>query len=235
MTHTIKAVRVGGTWLATASLLMIAAFGLHGPIAPDLSDQMMRLAAAAVRWSVAHWLAAALSLYSVAGVIVLTSQSRLTDNWWTMTAWTVMPVGAIWTTLTAVAETTVVTDAAVYGNIETFKAWWAFAEGQANGFAFLALAVAVIAGHEARRPEGTAPAWSAWIAMVAGISSFAGWALGMWFGKGIGNLLWVASSAIMNVWTLWLGVALTRFQADASYSDEERFVRPGTATAGGQS
>lgn len=213
MPHTRNAVQVGGAWLAIASFFMIAALGFHGPIAPDLDDQMTRISDAAVRWSVVHWIAAAaLSLYAVSGLVVLTAQSRLTDGWWTMTAWAVIAVGALWTMTTAVAETTVVANAAVSGSSETFNTWWAFAEGKANGFAFLALAVAVIAGNEARSPEGTTPTWSAWTAMVAGIASFAGWALGMWFGLGIGNLLWVASSIAMSVWTLWFGVILMRAQ-----------------------
>lgn len=154
--------------------------------------------------------AAALSLYAVTGLVVLSSGSRLTETWWTLTAWTIVPVGALWTLATAVAEATVVAGAAAMGATETFEAWWAFAEGMANGFAFLALAVAVIAGNEARSSERATPAWSAWIAVGAGVASFSGWALGMWFGVGFGNLLWVVSSIAMSVWTLWFGVALTR-------------------------
>ncbi len=52
--------------------------------------------------------------------------------------------------------------------------------------------------------------------MVAGFSFFAGWALGMWFEVGIGSLLWVASSIVMSLWTLWFGVALMRSQASVS-------------------
>ena len=211
MTHTNRSVRVGGMWLAAASFLMIVVLGLHGPIHPDLQVQMTRIAEAAIRWSVVHWMAAAaLSLYAVAGLVVLTSRSRLTDGGWTLTAWAVMTVGALWTMTTAVAETTVVTNAAVSGSRETFEAWWAFAEGKGNGFAFLALAVAGIAGHEARASAGATPAWSAWTAMVAGMTSFAGWVLGMWFGVGLGNLLWVVASLVMSLWTLWFGVVLTR-------------------------
>jgi hypothetical protein len=208
-THTNTAVSVGGMWLAVASLLMIAALVFHGPIAPDLHDQMTRIADASLRWSVVHWLAAAaLSLYAMSGLVVLTSQSRLVDGKWPMTAWAVLVVGALWTMTTAVAEATVVTNTAVSGSKEMFEAWWAFAEGKANGFAFLALAVAVIAGNEARSSEGVTPKWSAWTAMIAGGASFSGWALGMWFGVGTGNLLWVVSSLLMNVWTLWFGVVL---------------------------
>jgi hypothetical protein len=211
MTQANKAMRVGGAWLAIASFLMILALALHGPIAPDPGDQMARIAEAAVRWSVAHWIAAAgLSLYAVTGLVVLTSQSRLTEGWWTMTAWAVIPVGALWTMTTAVAETTVVASAAASGSSETFQAWWAFAEGKAHGYAFVALALAVIAGNEARSSAGATPAWSAWAAMLAGIASFAGWVLGMWFGIGLGSPLWVASSIVMSVWALWFGVALTR-------------------------
>lgn len=207
-----RAVRAGGAWLAIASFLMIVALAFHGPIAPDLDDQMARIADARIRWSAVHWVAAtALSLYAVAGLIVLTSRSRLIERWWTTTAWAVLAVGALWTVTTAVAETTVVAHAAVSGSRETFQAWWAFAAGNANGFAFLALAVALIAGNEVDASAGATPIWSAWIAVVAGVASFAGWVLGMWFGIGPGNLLWLVASIAMSVWTFWFGVALMRF------------------------
>lgn len=209
-----RPVRVAGAWLAIASLLMIVVLGLHGPIAPDLHHQMTRIADAAVRWSVVHWIAAAaLSLYVVSGLIVLTSHSRLTDGWWTLTAWAVICVGCLWTMTTAVAEGTVVAEAAASGSEATYAAWWAFAEGMANGFAFFALAVAVIAGSEARRPEGATPAWAAWLGAGAGVASFSGWALGMWFGVAAGNLLWVLSSLVMSLWMFWFGAVLMRTPA----------------------
>jgi hypothetical protein len=172
---------------------------------------MKKIADGAMAWSVIHWVSAAsLSLYAVTGLVVLTSGSRLAGGWWTMTAWAVLTVSALWTMTTAVAEATVVTNAAVSGAKEMFEAWWAFAEGKASGIAFLALAVSVISGNEAQSSERAVPAWSAWIAMVSGVASFAGWALGRWFGVDFGNLLWVASSVLMSVWTLWFGVALMR-------------------------
>ncbi len=217
MTHTNNAVRVGGAWLAVASFLMIVALGFHGPIAPDLNEQMTKIADAAIRWALVHWIAAAaLSLYAVSGLIVLTSRSRLTEGWWTMTAWAVIPVGAFWTMTTAVAETTVVANAAASGSSEVFEVWWAFAEGKANGFAFLALAIAVIAANEVRASARVTPTWSAWTAVVAAVASFAGWALGMWFGVNFGNLLWVIASIVMSAWTLWFGVALMRAQVNGS-------------------
>jgi hypothetical protein len=207
--------QVAGTWLAIASLLIIATLVLHGPIAPDLGDQMKRVAEGPVRWAVAHWIAAAaFSLLVVTGLVVLSSRSRLTASSSTLTAWAVVSVGALWTMTTAVAEATVVAAAAAAGNMGTFEAWWAFAEGKATGFAFVALAVAAIARNEAQSSERIAPAWSAWIAMVAGVVSFAGWALGMWFDVGFGSHLWVASSILMSVWTVWFGVELMRSQAD---------------------
>ena len=140
---------------------------------------MKRIADGAMAWSVIHWVSAAsLSLYAVTGLVVLTSGSRLTGGWWTMTAWAVLTVSALWTMTTAVAEATVVTNAAVSGAKEMFEAWWAFAEGKASGIAFLALAVAVISGNEAQSSDRAVPAWSAWIAMVSGVASFAGWGSG---------------------------------------------------------
>lgn len=216
MRHSNRGVQVGGTWLAIASALMIAVLALHGPIAPDLNDQMTKIANGYTTWSVVHWIAAAaLSLYAVAGLVVLTSESPLTEGWWTTTAWAVLPVGAVWTLTTAVAEATVIASAAISGNSEVFAAWWAFAEGNGQGFAFLALAVAMIAGNDAQRAEGATPAWAGRTGMVAGVASFAGWALGMWLGIGLGNVLWVASSILMSVWTVWFGVALTRSPVSA--------------------
>ncbi|HUF13882.1 MAG TPA: hypothetical protein VMN78_12330 [Longimicrobiales bacterium] len=84
---------------------------------------------------------------------------------------------------------------------------------QAHGFAFFALAVAVIAGSEARRAVGATPAWAAWVGAGAGVASFSGWALGMWFGVAVGNLLWVVSSIVLSLWTFWFGVVLMRTQA----------------------
>ncbi len=216
MLRTNIAVRVAGTWLAVASALLVAALVTHGPLAPDPSDQMKRIADEARVWSMIHWVSAAsLSLYAVTGVIVLSSGSRLAAGWWTMTAWAVLTVSALWTMTTAVAEATVVTNAAVSGAKEMFEAWWAFAEGKASGIAFLALAVALISGSEAQSPERAVPKWSSWIGMVSAVASFAGWALGRWFGVDFGNLLWVVSSVFMSMWTLWFGFALMRSGGDA--------------------
>lgn len=216
MSRTNVAVRVAGTWLAIASALLVAALVTHGPLASDLSDQMKRIADGAMVWSIIHWVSAAsLSLYAVSGVVMLSSGSRLVAGWWTMTAWAVLTVSALWTMTTAVAEATVVTNAAVSGAKEMFEAWWAFAEGKASGVAFLALAVALISGNEAQSSERAVPRWSARIAMVSGVASFAGWALGRWFGVDFGNLLWVISSVVMSMWTLWFGFALMRSRPDA--------------------
>lgn len=217
MAHTNIAFRVAGTWLAIASFLLVVALAFHGPVAPELDDQMNRIAGGAMRWTAVHWFAAAaLSLYALTGLVVLTSGSRLTEGWWTLTAWAVLPVSALWTMTTAVAEATVMANAAASGAKETFEAWWAFAAGMATGFSFFALAIAVIAGNEARSPQRVTPAWSAWVGVGAGIASFSGWALGMWFGIGVGNLLWVASSIVMALWILWFGAALTQPRASVA-------------------
>jgi hypothetical protein len=211
MTDTKKATRVAGSWLAIASLLMVVVFVFHGPIDPNPFDQMQSIAAGVIRWSAVHWIAAvALSLFMVTSLLVLTAGSRLTEGWWTMTAWAVLLVGALWTLTTAVVEATAVANAAVSGNRETFQAWWGFAEGNATGFTFVALAIAVIAGNEIQSSKRVVPVWSAWIAMIAGLVSFAGWAIGMWFGISLGNLLWLVSSLLMSLWTLWFGAALMR-------------------------
>jgi hypothetical protein len=215
MTQTNKAIRAAGTWLAIASLLMVVTFIFHGPIAPEPQKQMQSIAEGYMRWLTVHWVAAiAFSLFAVTGLVVLTARSRLTENWWTITAWAVLPIGALWTVITAVAEATVITNAAVSGNTETFQEWWAFAEAMGSGFTFMALAIAVIAGNEVQRSGRVVPVWSAWIAVAAGLASFAGWALGMWIGISLGNLVWLISSLLMILWTLWFGLALMRSQTE---------------------
>jgi len=205
------AIRTAGGWLAAASLLMIAVFALHGPLAPDLVEQMTRISTAPDKWRVAHWLAAAsLSFYAMTGLLVLSAGSRLTISGATRSAWAVVSIGALWTLTTALAEATAVTAAAIEGRREAFEAWWAFAEGKATGFAFVALAVAVIAWHEFRSSDPATPRWAAGIGAVGGVASFAGWALGMWLGVAAGSLLWVVASMIMSAWTLWFGLELVR-------------------------
>ena len=214
MSKSDTAMRVAGSWLSIGALLLTAALAFHGPPSPVMAEQMQIIAEGSTRWSIVHWAAAAaLSSFAIAGLIVLASGSRLTAGWATMTAWAVLSVGALWTMTTAVAEATVITHVATSGNQELFEAWSKFSEGKANGFAFLALAVAAIAADEARNPGGVKPAWAAWIGTVVAVTSLFGWVLGSWFGIGIGGLVWVVSSLVMSLWLLWFGLTLARAKA----------------------
>jgi hypothetical protein len=72
------------------------------------------------RWAIIHWASAAsLSLFALTGLIMLAARSRLTEAWWTMSAWGVLTVGALWTMTTAVAEATVVSAGAAAGDPTT--------------------------------------------------------------------------------------------------------------------
>jgi hypothetical protein len=207
--------RVVGAWLAIASFLLAVSLLFHGPLAPGMNARMEAISEGVTRWVVVHWgAAAALSCFVIAGLLALTTGSRLTRSWQTMSAWAVVTVGALWTMTTAVAEATAIAGAAVSGNVPMFEAWWAFAEAKATGFAILALAVAVIARNEARMPHGATPAWASWVAVAAGIVAFAGWVLGMWLAIAPGSFIWVISSLVMGLWTLWFGLALLRAGAD---------------------
>ena len=194
MAHTEAGTRAAGIWLAVASPLLAAALIGHGPIHPEMSQQMGVIADGPVRWEIVHWASAAsLSLFALTGLIVLTARSRLTDAWWTMSAWGVLTVGALSGALAGLAGAV---------------AWWAFSEGKATGFMFLALAVAVIAGNEAQAAHRAMPAWASYIAVVAGIGAFFAWPLGMWFGVTMGSFIWVVASVVMSLWTFWFGVGL---------------------------
>jgi hypothetical protein len=130
-------------------------------------------------------------------------------------------VGAVWTVTTAVAEATVVAQAAVAGDTATFEAWQVFAEGMSTGFAFLGLAVAVIAANEAQSTERATPKWAAWIGTVVGITAFLGFAAGAWAGIDAGGLVFVVSAIVMLLWTLWFGVALLRVEPITQTQSEE--------------
>lgn len=204
--------KVAGTWLAIGSVLFVVSLLLHPPPSPDPGEFMAAIAEAPTRWVVAHWAAAlALTLFAITGLVVLTARSRLTRTGWTTTAWAALVVGALWVTTTAVAEATVITEAAVAGDAATFEAWQLFAEGNAIGFGFLALAVAVIAGNEARSARSVTPVWTSWIGAVTGIVAFVGFVvLGALLGIALGGLVWIASTVVMSLWTFWFGVALMR-------------------------
>jgi hypothetical protein len=73
--------------------------------------------------------------------------------------------------------------------------------------------VAVIAANETRAARAI-PVWASWMAVVAGVASFVGWILGMWLEIAPGNLIWVVSSLVMCMWTLWFGIALARTTQD---------------------
>ena len=169
MSHTHTGMRVAGGWLAIASLLLAGGIVLHGPINPDMGHQMQVVADSSTRWAISHWASAAgLSLFAVTGLIVLAARSRLTEAWWTMSAWAVLAVGALWTMTTAVAEATVVADAAASGNVATYEAWWAFPKEKPRA------SCRRVGGcrdrrQRARTTRGATPVWASWIAAVAGI------------------------------------------------------------------
>jgi hypothetical protein len=203
-------IRAAGTTLVAGGILFAVVFVLHGPLQPTVADQMHAIEGMA-RWSPIHWMAAAaLSLLAMAGLIALTARSRLTETVATTIAWAVIPVGAVWTLMTAVAEATAVTQAAASGNQAIFESWWAFSAGLANGFVLLALGVAVVAAHEARTAEPAMPKWLSWIGAAVAVLSVAGWILGSWIGFQPGSPLWVASSLMMCLWLAWLGFTLAR-------------------------
>jgi hypothetical protein len=211
MTSHQTGLRAAGAWLAGASLLLALALAFHGPLHPDLEVQMTRIAESASRWAAVHWTAAAaFSCFTVASVLVLVSGSRLTSTGRLISAWAVVLVGALWTLTTAVTEVTVIADLAASGDLPQFEAWWSFAEGYGNGFSLLAVAVSVIAWSETRDPQRLVPKWSAAVGAGAGLASFTGWSLGVWFDIGPANLLWVLASGVMCVWLAWLGTALAR-------------------------
>lgn len=214
MSQADSGMRVAGVWLALAAIILAVSLVFHGPIAHDHDVQMQRIADGGLRWAVVHWAAAvALSCFAIASFIVLTAGSRLTRAWWTLSAWALLPVGALWTATTAVAEATVIYEVAVVGDRAVYDSWLMFAEAKANGFAVMALAFTVIAATEVRTKDSITPIWASSIAAVAGLASFTGWALGMWFGLPLGSPIWVVGSIVMCLWLVWFGLSLALAEA----------------------
>lgn len=203
--------RASGVWLAVAAVLLFFAILFHGPLHPDLEVQMTRIGESASRWAVLHWMAAAaFSSFAIAALLALMSRSRLTRTGRTVSAWAVIFIGSLWTLTTAVAEATAVSGLSAARDLALLEAWWAFAEGYANGFSILAVAVAVVAWNEFKDPLRLLPAWSAAAGAVAGLLSFAGWVFGVWFDVGPANLVWLFASGAMCAWLAWFGAELAR-------------------------
>lgn len=209
--HTQTGLRVAGRWLTLGAVIWTVSLVLHPPPSPVLSEFMALVSDTGARWAAVHWGAAvSLSLFVVTSLIVLVSRSRLTATGWGLSGWALLPVASLWVLTTAVMEATAISHLAEAGDAAAFEPWHLFAEGNANGFLVIALAVAAIAGNEARAHAGATPSWAAWVAVVAGLTGFAGWILGPIAGIGIGGLLFVLSSVVFGLWLLWFGIGLTR-------------------------
>lgn len=214
-------VRAAGALLAIGAVLFVGGLVLHPPLSPDLGEFMATIADAPTRWVAAHWASAiALSAFAIAGLLVLTARSRLTQHWWTSTVWAVLVVGALWVTTAAVAEATAVTTAAVAGDTATFEAWQRFAQAHAAAFVVLAVAIAAIAGTEARSGHETTPAWASWVGAVAGVTAAVGFTLGVGVGIALGGLVWLVATVVMSLWILRFGVGLARDE-DAAWPRPE--------------
>lgn len=209
-------IRAGGAWLAIGAAAFIVSLLLHAQPSPDPAEFMANIAAAPTQWVIAHWLAAiSASLFVIAGLIVLTTESRLTQRWWTLTAWAVVIVGSLWIVSTALIEATVVTAAAVDGDTATFVEWQRFGQALAAAFIALAPAVAVIAGNEARTGAETTPVWASWIGAVAGLVAGVAFALIVGLGVAMAGIVWIAATLVMSGWILWFGVALARADGES--------------------
>lgn len=210
-TNTDTRIRVGGAWLSIGAIALIASLLLHAQPSPVPNEFMANIASEPLQWMIAHWLAAlSSSLFVIAGLIILTTHSRLTHRWWTVTAWAVTIVGSLWITSTAMIEATVGLSAAVDGDVATFVEWQLFGQGLALAFVGVAPALALIAYNEAQNGPETTPVWASWIGAAAGIVAAVAFALVIGLGVSRAGIVWIPTTIVMSLWIVWFGLSLAR-------------------------
>lgn len=207
--------RVGGAWLAIGAILSLSGLLLHPLTSPEPSEVMAAIAAAPTQWMAAHWLSViGASLLVIGGLIVLTTDSRLIDKWWTMTAWAVVILASIGIGTAGLVEAAVSTAAALEGDTATFEAWWVFALAIAPAFGVMEIALGVVAYNEARNGAETTPVWASWIGALAGLSAAVAYALLLLgIAPMVTGILFFAATIVLFLWVLWFGVALARTEA----------------------
>lgn len=209
--------RTGGATLAVGAALFVVGLGLHPPPSPDPAVFMATIADAPLRWQAAHVVTAlALFAFTVASLAVLAAGSRLTRRPSTMAAWAALAVGAVWVTTSALAEATVVTTFARAGDGAGFEAWQLFAEVHSAAFVAIAGSLAVIALGEARSEVAATPGWAASVGALAGSVALVAYVLGIGLGVPLAGPVWLLSTIVAALWTLWFGVRLARSPGPAS-------------------
>jgi len=195
-------------WLGTGASLLSLALVFHGPIDPDLTKQLHKVADGSHRWAIVHS-GAAVALFLISGSAFLTLVARAAGE--TVAghpgAWMVMALGALTTFTTAVAEATVVSGAAHHTDQATFDTWWAFSSGMANGFFALAIATGFIALAQLRSGASDMPRWAVRIGTTSGFVSAIGWSLGQHLGIWIGGPVWLVSTLVMCLFLAGYGLA----------------------------
>lgn len=203
--------RVGGTWLAAGSLLLVVGFLLHPFPSPDPAEFAATVAGEPTRWVAAHGvIAVAMGVFAIAGLVVSTARSRLTGTWWTATAWAALVVAALTVMGAAIVEATAITQASLAGDMATFGTWSAVADVLSATFLVVLFAIAVIATSEARSDDHATPVWASWIGALAAVVAAVGMVAGFVLGFPIGIVVWLGGTVVTSLWTLWFGVVLAR-------------------------
>lgn len=198
-----------GTSLAVGSLLIVIGLLTHPEEGTTTAETMQVVADETGAWRASHWIIGAGMLIStVAFLMVLTGNSRLTARKMPAVAWAVLAVTSLGLLPVMVIEATVAPDAAVAGNTDQFTMWTSLVNGLINLLPFLFLAGVVVAWNEYTTRSPLTPKWASVLGMIGGLVGIVAFVGVQWMGNTTLAPVFLVQ-LLQPLWFVWLGAAMT--------------------------
>lgn len=205
-------IRIAGVWIALFALLTLVSLSIHplGEEALDNAQTMQVIRASTAQWRASHFLYGLAFLFgSVAGLVVLTSHSRLTDSGLGIAGWSMVTIANIPVSLGALVESTVIADVALANDLEAFDLWYSGFLGTTIAlFPVTLIGIFLITMQEIRIASPLLPRWASAVAGAGALISI-GIVPGFLLVIPALNALYLAWFAPI-LWLLALGIQLMR-------------------------